>query len=167
MIYKHWLVCLVLLTVSSCFVFVPKACDTPQIVQFINNYQIPTEDLAFLVKTNLSSFSLPAISVKKVSFSQTKIKTVYVGGKSASPINPYSVQVSNEALMMTLQWTANVSKTFGHDSFTVAAQISQATVSYIKSYSQSQNLFSVTNVKIVLPSQGIVIKSINPGPKDA
>lgn len=69
---------------------------------------------------------------------------------------------------MSMEWVANVSKLpIGHDSFNVTAEVSRITVGYTKSYSPSDNTFTVSSVKIAMPAEGISIKSISNNPKDA
>lgn len=64
-------------------------------------------------------------------------------------------------------WTANVSKTLGHNSYNITADVAAIKVDYIKLYNTVNNTFSIANVSYKFTADMIVVKTINPNPSDA
>lgn len=67
---------------------------------------------------------------------------------------------------MNMAWTANVSKTFGHNTYNVTAKVSSVPVSFKKgiSIATSINPFYVNSTTYTFPSSAIEIVSITPDP---
>lgn len=64
---------LTLLSCINCFsVGNPNDCTQPRIVEYLTNYTIPTSDLEYLLKNNLSSFNINDIKNKTLTFYQIK-----------------------------------------------------------------------------------------------
>ena len=138
------------------------ACAQPKVIEFLFNYTFPTNDLKTLVADNISSLSIAAISTKKVTFSETKCTLTYIGGQSVSKLTPFSYAIANDGFSVGLHWVANVSKTFGHDSFNVTAEIKEIRVKYTKSYVADKKQFQITDVNYTLTNDMITIKTITP-----
>jgi len=64
-------------------------------------------------------------------------------------------------------WSANVSKTIGHNSYNITADVQSIKVDYVKTYNSGNNTFSVSNVTYKFTADMIVVKSYNPSPSDA
>lgn len=157
---------LALICYASCFSLgSPNDCTQPRIVEYLNNYTIPTNDLEYLVKNNLSSFNINDIKNKTVTFHQIKGETSYIVGKKVTVLTPLQYEVDNDAFSVKLTWTANVSKTLGKDdTFKIEAEIPSIKLKYIKTYLADKKKFEVSNLTYVFTSDMIVVKSMTPTP---
>lgn len=157
---------LALVCCIGCFsVATPNDCNQPRIVEYLFNYTIPTNDLEYLLKNNLSSLNINDIKNKTLTFHSFKGETSYIVGKKVTVLTPLQYEVDNDAFSVKLNWTANVSKTIGKDdTFKIVAEIPSVKLKYIKTYLPDKKKFEVSNLTYVFTNDMIVVKSITPTP---
>ena len=65
-----------------------NACNQPKIIEYLNNYVMPTNDLKNLIASNISSLPLSDIKAKNISFSKINCHLSYINSQSISARTP-------------------------------------------------------------------------------
>lgn len=135
--------------------------------EYLQDFKIPVDDLSILIKSNLSSLPLSDIENKNTKFFSIAANITYVGtGRSITRVSSTEYSVENDPFSMSLTWTANVSKTIGHNTYKVIAKVSSVPVSYHKAVdiTTGMNPYRVTGTNYVFSNASIEIISISPDP---